>query len=118
MKQSKFDSLCQAERGWAFERVVGGLLEGFNHKEVNSWTLGSVMYHVLCSVLCHVSYVMCHAVSCVMYHVSCIMCHVSCRVPCVMFQVNNIETRAECARLCLLEEEFPCRWAESHFFNH
>ena len=50
-----------------------------------------------------------------MFHVSCIMCHVSCRVKCVMFQVNNIETRAECARLCLLEEEFPCRWAESHF---
>ena len=94
MKQSKFDSLCQAERGWAFERVVGGLLEGFNHKEVNSWTPGSVMRH---------------AVSCVMQGL------VSCRVPCVMFQVNNIETRAECARLCLLEEEFPCRWAESHF---
>ena len=89
MKQSKFDSLCQAERGWAFERVVGGLLEGFNHKEVSSWTPGSVM---------------CHAASCVM------QCHVSCRVSCVMFQVNNIETRAECARLCLLEEEFPCRW--------
>ena len=57
MKQSKFDSLCQAERGWAFERVVGGLLEGFNHKEVNSWTPGSVMP---CSVMqfhaeCHVS---------------------------------------------------------------
>ena len=89
MKQSKFDSLCQAERGWAFERVVGGLLEGFNHKEVNSWTPGSVMCHA-CSVMCHI-------------------------VSCVMFQVNNIETRAECARLCLLEEEFPCRWAESHF---
>ena len=32
---SRFDSLCQAERGWAFERVVGGLLEGFNHKGGN-----------------------------------------------------------------------------------
>ena len=59
MKQSKFDNLCQGERGWAFERVVGGLLEGFNHKEINS-----------------------------------------------------IESRGECARLCLLEEEFPCRSAE------
>ena len=34
MKQSRFDTLCQGERGWAFERVVGGLLEGFNHKEI------------------------------------------------------------------------------------
>ena len=59
MKQSKFDNLCQGERGWAFERVVGGLLDGFNHKEINS-----------------------------------------------------IESRGECARLCLLEEEFPCRSAE------
>ena len=56
VKQSRFDNLCQAERGWAFERVVGGLLEGFNHKEI-----------------------------------------------------NNIETRGECARLCLLEDDFPCR---------
>ena len=61
MKQSKFDSLCQAERGWAFERVVGGLLEGFNHKEVSSWTPDSVMCHVVsCSVMCHAE---CH-VSC------------------------------------------------------
>ena len=44
--------------------MVGGLLEGFNHKEVNS-----------------------------------------------------IETRAECARLCLLEQEFPCRSAEYNADN-
>ena len=65
VKQSKFDSLCQAERGWAFERVVGGLLEGFNHKEV-----------------------------------------------------NNVETRGECARLCLLEPDFPCRSAEYNSDNN
>jgi len=64
VKQSRFDNLCQAERGWAFERVVGGLLEGFNHKEI-----------------------------------------------------NNIETRGECARLCLLEDDFPCRSAEYNSDN-
>ena len=63
VKQSRFDNLCQAERGWAFERVVGGLLEGFNHKEI-----------------------------------------------------NNIETRGECARLCLLEDDFPCRYSDGNHF--
>ena len=64
VKQSRFDNLCQAERGWAFERVVGGLLEGFNHKEI-----------------------------------------------------NNIETRGECARLCLLEDDFPCRYGWQLFLS-
>jgi len=59
VRQNQFDSLCNAERGWAFERVVGGELEGFDHKEINS-----------------------------------------------------IESRGECERLCLLEDEFPCRSAE------
>ncbi|XP_023323415.1 uncharacterized protein LOC111697594 [Eurytemora carolleeae] len=59
VRQNQFDQMCNGERGWAFERVIGSALEGFDHKEVRS-----------------------------------------------------IETRSECARLCLLEEEFPCRSAE------
>jgi hypothetical protein len=31
-RQNNFDQLCNAERGWAFERMVGASLEGFNHK--------------------------------------------------------------------------------------
>jgi len=59
VRQNQFDQLCNAERGWAFERVIGAVLEGFDHKDV-----------------------------------------------------RNTETRSECARLCLLEEEFACRSAE------
>jgi hypothetical protein len=31
-RQNQFDQLCNAERGWAFERVTGASLEGFDHK--------------------------------------------------------------------------------------
>jgi hypothetical protein len=51
--------MCNPERGWAFERVLDGGLDGYDHKTV-----------------------------------------------------PGTETRADCARLCLLEEDFDCRSAE------
>ena len=35
-RQNNFDQLCNAERGWAFERVLGASLEGFDHKVTTS----------------------------------------------------------------------------------
>ena len=59
MRQSQFNRLCNPERGWAFERVLDGGLDGYDHKTI-----------------------------------------------------PGTETRADCARLCLLEEDFDCRSAE------
>jgi hypothetical protein len=59
VRQSQFDKLCHGERGWAFERVLGGVLDGHDHRAHDA-----------------------------------------------------IETRDECARLCLLEKDFECRSAE------
>ena len=55
VRQNQFDKLCNSERGWAFERVINGALEGYDHKKLDS-----------------------------------------------------IETRAECARLCLLVSDEQC----------
>ena len=59
VRQSQFNRLCNPERGWAFERVLDGGLDGYDHKTI-----------------------------------------------------PGTETRADCARLCLLEEDFDCRSAE------
>ena len=59
MRQNEFDKLCKSERGWAFERVVDAVLDGYDHK-----------------------------------------------------RLDGIDNRGECARLCLLEEDFECRSAE------
>ena len=62
MRQNQFDKLCNTERGWAFERVINGALDGYDHKSK-----------------------------------------------------DGVESRNECARLCLLEEDFECRSAEYDF---
>ena len=59
VRQNQFDKLCNSERGWAFERVINGALDGYDHK-----------------------------------------------------RKDGVESRNECARLCLLESEFQCRSAE------
>lgn len=59
MRQNEFDKMCNSERGWAFERVVDGLLDGYDHKTI-----------------------------------------------------DGVDTRGECARLCLTENDFECRSAE------
>ena len=59
VRQNQFDKLCNTERGWAFERVINGALDGYDHK-----------------------------------------------------RKDGVESRNECARLCLLESEFQCRSAE------
>ena len=62
VRQNQFDKLCNPERGWAFERVINGALDGYDHKSV-----------------------------------------------------DGVESRNECARLCLLETDFECRSAEYDF---
>jgi hypothetical protein len=57
--QNEYNKLCNSERGWTFERVVDGSLDGYDHK-----------------------------------------------------RLEGIETRGECARLCLLEKDFDCRSVE------
>ena len=32
VRQNQFDKLCNTERGWAFERVINGALDGYDHK--------------------------------------------------------------------------------------
>ena len=59
VRQNQFDKLCNSERGWAFERVINGALDGYDHK-----------------------------------------------------RKDGVESRNECARLCLLESDFQCRSAE------
>lgn len=62
VRQNQFDKLCNSERGWAFERVINGALDGYDHKTK-----------------------------------------------------DGVESRNECARLCLLETDFECRSAEYDF---
>ena len=62
MRQNQFDKLCNPERGWAFERVINGALDGYDHKTQ-----------------------------------------------------DGVESRNECARLCLMESDFECRSAEYDF---
>ena len=36
VRQNQFDKLCNSERGWAFERIINGALEGYDHKKLDS----------------------------------------------------------------------------------
>ena len=36
VRQNQFDKLCNSERGWAFERVINGALEGYDHKKLEA----------------------------------------------------------------------------------
>ena len=34
VRQNQFDQMCNSERGWAFERMIGSSIDGFDHKTI------------------------------------------------------------------------------------